>query len=111
MSLAQSCPHPHCGRAVVREGRCARHQRPSAAARGYGGEWTAVARAWVRAHPWCGERLDGRLYAEHSLCVQQGERVRARIADHIRSLARDGARLDPANLQSLCVRCNRVKGG
>jgi len=47
---------------------------------------------------------------EHSRCAQHRLKVRARVADHIRPLSAGGARLDPANLQSLCVSCNRRKG-
>ena len=65
---------------------------------------------WLRQFPWCGQRMDGRLYAEHSRCVQAGLRVRAECTDHIVPLREGGARLDPRNHQSLCLACNTAKG-
>jgi 5-methylcytosine-specific restriction endonuclease McrA len=105
-------PHPCvvCGRLVTGGPRCARHQRPSSTARGYGGAWPAVARAWLLRYPWCGQRRDGRLYTAHSACARRRQRIRAAVVDHIRPLP-FGSRLDPDNLQSLCVSCNTRKGG
>jgi len=111
----QPCPYPHCGQ-LTRGGPCPRHRRArdraraSARERGYDAAWEALARDWLARFPWCGQRLDGQLHAEHSRCVQRGERVRAAVADHIRSLRDGGARLDRANLQSLCTSCNVRKG-
>jgi 5-methylcytosine-specific restriction endonuclease McrA len=56
-------------------------------------------------------RRDGTLSAVHSRCVQRGWRVRATVTDHIVSLRDGGARLDPANHQSLCRSCNAAKAG
>jgi len=94
-------------------GRCRRARdqaRPSAAARGYGPEWSRLARDWLRHFPWCGQRIDGQLHAEHSRCVQRGDRVRAQCVDHIIGIGDGGAIFDLANLQSLCTSCNVAKG-
>jgi len=109
-----------CGRLVKGGGLCARcrqerqqrqdEERPSAAARGYGGRWPAYARSWLQQYPWCGQRQDGRMHAQHSVCVQLGQRVRATCVDHIRSIADGGSVFDPANHQSLCTSCNVRKG-
>ena len=99
-----------CGR--LYRGRCPTctlkrdRARGTASARGYDATWAAYAADWLRHFPWCGQRVDGQLHAEHSRCVQQGERVRAGVVDHIRALRDGGARLDPLNHQSLCVSCN-----
>jgi 5-methylcytosine-specific restriction endonuclease McrA len=60
-------------------------------------------------HRWCGERADFRLHPEHSRCAQLGLRTRATATDHIRSMRAGGAKLDPANSQSLCASCNSAK--
>jgi 5-methylcytosine-specific restriction protein A len=83
--------------------------RGTAAERGYDAEWARTSRAWLAAHPWCGERADGKLYAVHSVCVQRGERTRATVTDHIRAMRQGGAKLDPRNHQSLCHACNSRK--
>jgi 5-methylcytosine-specific restriction endonuclease McrA len=106
MPTAPPRPCARCGRLISgRSCRC----RPSARARGYDAEWAAYSRRWLARFPWCGQRLDGRFHAEHSRCVQQGVQVRARVTDHICSIANGGARLDPANHQSLCASCNTAK--
>jgi len=53
--------------------------------------------------------MDGRLHAEHSRCVQAGLRTLAEVTDHIVPL-RDGGASVEANSQSLCRRCNTLKG-
>ena len=110
------CPKPHCGR-LIRVGkacpyctRIAERGRGSARARGYDAEWDAYSKAWLAQFPFCGQRQDGALHAEHSRCVQNGQRRRATVTDHIVPIRAGGARLDPANHQSLCVRCNTLKG-
>lgn len=108
------CPRPHCGRVTRARvcGPCRRKEdqaRGTAAARGYDRTWATVSADWLRRHPWCGQRMDGQLHAEHSRCVQRGERRRATVTDHIVSLRDGGARLDPRNFQSLCRGCNVAK--
>ena len=104
------CSRVPCQRLAVKDGRCAAHQRRSATARGYTPEWTAYARAWLARFPWCGMRQDGRFYLSDSQCARRGLRTKARVVDHIRSLAAGGALMDPSNHQSLCVACNTRKG-
>jgi 5-methylcytosine-specific restriction endonuclease McrA len=92
--------------------RCRRtddEARGSAVARGYDRRWSDYARDWLVRFPWCGQRQDGALHADHSRCVQRGERQRAQLVDHIMPLRAGGAKLDPHNHQSLCRGCNRVK--
>jgi 5-methylcytosine-specific restriction endonuclease McrA len=114
MPNAPPHPCPGCRQLVVgRCKTCAKRRaqaRPSAAARGYDALWAAYAREWLTRFPWCGQRLDGRLHSDDSRCVQRGERVLARVVDHILSLRDGGARLDPRNHQSLCASCNSQKG-
>jgi 5-methylcytosine-specific restriction endonuclease McrA len=55
-------------------------------------------------------RQDGHQHCEDSLCTQRGLKVRARVVDHIQSIADGGDVFDPANHQSLCVACNTRKG-
>lgn len=112
MALAPPRPcsgHPKCPRLVVGGGPCPDHQRASSYDR-YGPGWTVYAKQWLVRFPWCGQRMDGQLHAEHSACVRRGARVQARVVDHIRSVASGGAVLDPRNHQSLCRSCNVVKG-
>jgi len=109
MPVAPPRPCPRCGRRVLGGGRCRLHQRPSAQARGYTHAWADYARAWLVRFPWCGQRHDGQLHAEHSGCARRGQQVRARVVDHIRSIVDGGALLDPSNHQSLCYGCNNRK--
>lgn len=73
-------------------GRKADHEE-SASERGYDAKWTRLSVAQRRKHPFC------------RFCEQEGrETVIAEDVDHIIPLEDGGARLDPANLQSLCKR-------
>ena len=83
--------------------------RGGATARGYDATWARYSRHWLGWHPWCGERLNGRLHVEHSRCAQLGLRTRATVTDHLVALAQGGAHCSPANSQSLCGACNRRK--
>ena len=117
MGIAPPRPCQRCGR--IKRGRClsckARRDRendairPDAASRGYGPRWTAFARDWLVRYPWCGQRVDGRRYVNHSTCVARGLSTLADCVDHIASMRSGGQRFDPANLQSLCGNCNRRK--
>lgn len=112
MAPPRACPT--CGR-LTTGGPCPEHARArdrargSAQARGYDHEWADYSKRWLARFPWCGQRLDSRFHAEHSRCVQQGLRTKALVTDHIVSLRDGGARLDPANSQSLCNACNVAK--
>lgn len=83
--------------------------RGTAQQRGYTRAWADYSHTWLQRFPWCGQRQDGRFYAEHSRCVQHGLRTKARCTDHIRALRDGGSVLDPANHQSLCISCNVAK--
>lgn len=79
-----------CPVTIRRDGeRKARHDatRPSAAARGYDAEWRRLRAEHLDANP---------------LCVRCG--APAIVADHVVSVRRaPHRRLDPTNLQSLCI--------
>lgn len=83
--------------------------RGSARERGYDHKWDVYSKRWLARFPWCGQRMDGRFHAEHSRCVQTGQRTLAQVTDHIIDLAKGGAHRDEANSQSLCRRCNTAK--
>jgi 5-methylcytosine-specific restriction endonuclease McrA len=83
--------------------------RGSATVRGYDTTWAHYARTWLRRFPYCGQRADGCLHADHSRCVKSGARTRAQVVDHIVPIAAGGARLEPSNHQSLCRSCNAAK--
>jgi 5-methylcytosine-specific restriction endonuclease McrA len=115
LAPARPCPTPHCRRLIRGRGPCHACRvkqdrgRPNAAARGYDATWAAYSKAWLARLPWCGQRRDGKLYAEHSRCAQQNRRVFAQVTDHIVALRDGGSRLDPSNHQSLCRSCNAAK--
>jgi 5-methylcytosine-specific restriction protein A len=112
----RNCPYPHCGHLIATGKYCPAHarvmdeRRGLAAARGYDEAWAKYARRWLRRFPICGQRLDGRIYTEHSACARTGQRVPATVVDHILSLRNGGAKFDPLNHQSLCNACNVRKG-
>jgi 5-methylcytosine-specific restriction endonuclease McrA len=83
--------------------------RGSATVRGYDTTWAHYARTWLRRFPYCGQRADGCLHADHSRCVKSGARTRAQVVDHIVPIAAGGARLESGNHQSLCRSCNAAK--
>jgi 5-methylcytosine-specific restriction protein A len=102
------CRHPGCGVLIRGRGtsRCEQHRpeerkrqderRPSAARRGYGPEWRELRAQHLRDHPECvvcGE-IDPRNEVDHKIPISQG-----------------GARLDPANLQTMCKTHHSVKTG
>lgn len=111
--VAPKRPCPRCG--ALNHGPCLRCERARdrargfAHARGYTKQWSPYAQAWLARYPLCGQRQDGRLYADHSHCVRDGYRVRADVVDHIVPLRDGGALLDPRNHQSLCYACNNRK--
>ena len=74
-------------------------RRGTSAERGYDHTWQKLTKA-LACHP------------DYALCVRCNERgiVRAReVFDHIVPLSAGGARLDPANIQPLCVSCHSAK--
>ncbi len=100
------CLEPGCGMLVER-GRCPEHaqerqraahrsydrRRPKTAARGYGGAWQKLSRAYLQTH-W--------------LCEDCGHR-KAVLVDHVKPIKEGGAMLDPWNLQALCWSCHERK--
>lgn len=112
MALAprRPCTHPRCPQLLEAGESCPDHPRATARERGYSSRWDTYARDWLLRYPWCGMRQDGQLHAEHSACARRGDKVPARVVDHIRSMVSGGDVFDPANHQSLCVACNTKKG-
>ena len=114
MAPLRRCVHQGCP-SLVKHGRCPAHEkaydqrRGTAQERGYTYEWAKYSKAWLRAHPLCGMRLDGKRHAEHSACTKAGRRVAAQCTDHIKAVAQGGAMFDAANHQSLCLSCNTTK--
>ena len=61
--------------------------------------WRRLSREQLQREPLCAE------------CYKAGRITPAEIADHIQPIKRGGARLDIANLQSLCKGCHNRKHG
>lgn len=113
------CPHPGCSELII-SGRCDKHknvlQKELDARRGhlqgqrFKNDWLDYREGWMRAHPVCGDRLNGRS-KEHSECARAGRVVAATDLDHIVAHRGDddGLFWDPNNHQSLCKRCHGVK--
>jgi 5-methylcytosine-specific restriction endonuclease McrA len=72
--------------------------------------WKRYSRRWLSEHPFCGERQDGQRHPEHSLCTRERRLIVADCTDHIIPTAKGGDHWQPANHQSLCRRCNSLKG-
>jgi 5-methylcytosine-specific restriction protein A len=100
------CSTPGCG-VLVAKGKCPTHARTkelhrgSRHERGYDNAWLRL-RAWFISQP------------ENVLCVRctrEGRTTRAQEVDHIVEFkgVHDPLRLDPRNLQSLCIPCHRAK--
>lgn len=113
------CTEPGCG-TLTRQGKCDKHrraqakqydhQRGSAYARGYTPRWQQYRATFLREHPLCGERADGRRYSEHSYCTEQDRVVAANVVDHIKPHRGDEALFwDPENHQALCDPCHNRK--
>jgi 5-methylcytosine-specific restriction protein A len=86
-------------------------RRGTAHQRGYTSRWARYSKAWLKKYPLCGMRRDGQINNEYRRpeCIARGP-VQAECVDHIRAASLGGAFWDPANHQSLCLNCNRVKG-
>ena len=105
-----------CG-ALVTDGRtcstCKREReqrRGTAHQRGYDKRWARYARDFRARFPFCGQRVDGRFYSEHSLCTREGVKRLGDVVDHITPIRDGGPVFDPSNHQTLCARCNVIKG-
>ena len=74
--------------------------RPTTAARGYGGRWQRLARMFLRRHPLCADPFD----------IHAAERriEAAECVDHVVPL-RHGGSNDESNLQALCTSCHARK--
>lgn len=91
-----------CGRVVPAGERCvcaaarkaaSDRDRPSAAARGYDGDWRAARAKHLARSPWCAE------------CGEQ-----ATLVDHVVSIRKaPHRRLDPTNFASMCAHCHGRK--
>lgn len=101
------CTHPGCG-VLVRDGtgRCKAHppinrfadpRRGTRQERGYGSEWDKLRLQILRR--------DGGLCQP---CLAQDRTTRAEAVDHIAPKA-EGGTDDPANLQSICRPCHKLK--
>ena len=97
-----ACYESGCPRTVTRGTYCDAHKpvrvatTPKAKAlapskRGYDHRWVRVRLAYITANPLC------------VTCEREGLVTQASQVDHIVPLRNGGARLDPANLQSLCA--------
>ena len=92
------CTHPGC-QVLTADGRCPLHRwdtRPSAGRRGYGYEWRKIRDAYIKAHPFCENKL------------HQGMGIPAVVVDHIKPLV-DGGTNAENNLMSLCLSCHAKK--
>ncbi|WP_143295494.1 HNH endonuclease [Burkholderia pseudomallei] len=104
------CRFPGCAEVLASPGYCAAHR--GWAHRDYGrarrtfdaelgfyksSAWQQCRAAYLRAHPLCAH------------CSGRGHTVAARVVDHVVPIKDGGARLDWANLQSLCTRCHNRK--
>jgi 5-methylcytosine-specific restriction protein A len=108
------CAEPRCPVLVVK-GRCPTHARTvdvargTAQERGYDAAWAAYSRRFRKAHPVCGERVDGSLDWDHSRCVQQGLTTPAQCVDHTIPMSAGGDKWNPRNHMSACRDCNSWK--
>ncbi len=98
------CAEPNCG-VLVKKGRCPKHARQvdqgtrgTAQQRGYTYQWNLYSKNRLRQFPLC------------VMCEQQGLTTPATCTDHIIPLCQGGDMWDPTNHQSLCTRCNTIKG-
>lgn len=103
--LPSGCTHVDasgpCPEYAVERGRCEDHPRiawnhggKSRQQRGYDAQWDKLAKQQLRRHP---------------VCQWPGCEDAAVQADHIIPLGEGGARLDPGNVQSLCLPHHGVK--
>jgi hypothetical protein len=86
--------------------------RGTAHSRGYTSTWAATSRAFRARYPLCGQRMDGQMHSDHSLCAQQGLMTVAECVDHIDGHNRPDDREtfnDWSRLESMCLACNSRK--
>jgi 5-methylcytosine-specific restriction protein A len=92
---------------MVKSGRCPAHQakrwqnqdqfRGSASSRGYDSVWRRLRKMQLAREPLCRE------------CAKTQRITSAAEVDHVIPIRQGGARLDAANLQSLCRSCHSRK--
>lgn len=88
----------YCLPCSAKRGRRREANRPSAAARGYGGRWRQAREGYLRRHPLC------------LPCSEQGRTEPATVVDHIIDHKGDRALFwDSSNWQPLCKRCHDRK--
>ncbi|HET8886803.1 MAG TPA: HNH endonuclease signature motif containing protein [Salinimicrobium sp.] len=61
--------------------------------------WRKVRKAYIDKQPLCEK------------CIEEDKTVAAAFVDHIQRIEDGGAKLDEANLQSLCKHCHNSKSG
>lgn len=106
----QPCAYPNCPE--LTEGRfCEKHRRQTNNAYNrytrdedskafYNSKaWRRLSRLQLQREPLCAD------------CLRAGRIHPAEIADHIKPIRENGARLDMENLQSLCRACHNTKHG
>lgn len=104
------CRFPGCAAVLASPGYCAAHRgwihrdygrvrRTFDAELGFykSAAWQQCRAAYLRAHPVC------------VACQARGRTVAAVVVDHVVPIKDGGARLDWANLQSLCTSCHNRK--
>jgi len=105
MSFKRPCLQPGCPQ-LVTKGRCPQHAkkardnydtyRGSARKRGYDATWDKVSRTYRRKHPTCED------------CKARGITAPVALVHHVVPLDQGGARLDHANLRSMCDACHQA---
>ena len=99
-------PRVHTLKPTMASGDSWRGDKRTAHQRGYTHRWQKYREHWLRAHPLCGDRLEGSS-PEHSLCLQEGRATAARVVDHIKAHQGDQTLFwSPSNHQSLCTHCH-----
>ncbi len=77
--------------------------------RGYTYRWQRERKGWLRAHPLCGDRINGPSL-EHSACLRSGRVTIATDVDHIEPHRGNAVLMwDRGNWQSLCHACHSAK--
>lgn len=90
-------PRDHAGELRAERVKAYDAERGNSNERGYDATWRKL-RLWhLRRQPLC------------VACERRGRLTPAEEVDHITPISRGGARLDPANLQSLCKSCHSAK--
>ena len=89
---------PYCEEHAKQLAREREAGRPSAARRGYDGNWRKLRAMFLRRHPLCADPFE----------IHGGRPVVATEVDHIQPLSRGGGH-EWENLQALCKSCHSKK--